>query len=47
MNVEPPLPKEPAAAAVAPSGSDNAAPTAKLPVPPKRPQAQAAPPPAR
>lgn len=41
MNAEPPLPKEPAAAA------EGAAPAAKLPVPPKRPQTQAATPPAR
>jgi hypothetical protein len=39
MNTEPPLPKEAAA--------ESAAPTAKLPVPPKRPQAQAAKPSAR
>lgn len=41
MNAEPPLPKEPAAA------TEGAASAAKLPVPPKRPQTQAATPPAR
>ena len=40
MNAEPPLPKEPAAA-------DAAASAPKLPIPPKRPQTQAATPPAR
>jgi hypothetical protein len=47
MNAEPPLPKEPAVNAAAPASPDGAAPTAKLPVPPKRPQSQAATPPAR
>jgi hypothetical protein len=42
MNTEPPLPKE-----AAPAAAENAAPAAKLPVPPRRPQAQAATPPAR
>jgi hypothetical protein len=41
MNAEPPLPKEPAAAA------EGGASAPKLPVPPKRPQTQAATPPAR
>jgi len=47
MNAEPPLPKEPAGNAAAPPATEGAAPPAKLPVPPKRPQAQAATPPAR
>lgn len=47
MNSEPPLPKNSAAGAAAPpAGTEAAAPTA-VPVPPKRPQAQAATPPAR
>ncbi|MSO68559.1 MAG: hypothetical protein EXQ82_12380 [Pseudolabrys sp.] len=47
MNAEPPLPKEPAPNAAAPSATEDSAPAAKLPVPPKRPQTQAATPPAR
>jgi hypothetical protein len=47
MNAEPQLPKEPAGNAAAPLSPEGVAPTAKLPVPPKRPQAQAASPPAR
>jgi hypothetical protein len=42
MNAEPLLPKDPA-----PAAGENPAPTANLPVPPKRPQRQAAEPPAR
>ena len=47
MNAEPQLPKEPAGNAAPPLSPDGVAPAAKLPVPPKRPQAQAASPPAR
>ena len=48
MNSEPPPPKDPDAGAAAASASgDDAAAPAKTPVPPKRPQAQAAKPPAR
>ncbi len=54
MNAEPPLPPPPADNAAAPPATNAAAPPAanaaapvKLPVPPKRPQAQAATPPAR
>jgi hypothetical protein len=47
MNSEPPLPKDPAASAAAPSDGESPAPTAKTPVPPKRPQTQAVTPPAR
>ncbi len=45
MNAEPPLPKEQTGTANAQAGADK--PTATAPVPPKRPQAQAASPPAR
>ena len=41
MNSEPPLPKDPDAAA-APANGETPAPAAKTPVPPKRPQSQAA-----
>ncbi len=47
MNAEPPLPKDPAADADAAPGAEAAAPPPKVPVPPKRPQSQAATPPAR
>jgi hypothetical protein len=46
MNAEPPLAKEQAGGAGQPTG-EKSAPEAKLPVPPKRPQKQAAEPPAR
>jgi hypothetical protein len=51
MNAEPPVPKDHVAgpAGAAPAAADKAAdkPTGNPPVPPKRPQAQAATPPAR
>jgi len=47
MTTEPLLPKQTTPADVAPAAAESAAPTVKLPVPPKRPQAQAAKPSAR
>ncbi len=47
MNSEPPLPKDPAAGAATPDGGEAPVAPAKTPVPPKRPQTQAATPPAR
>jgi len=47
MNSEPPMPKDPDAGETAPSGNESPAAPAKTPVPPKRPQTQAATPPAR
>jgi hypothetical protein len=47
MNAEPPLPKDPGAEADVAPGAEAAAPRPKVPVPPKRPQTQAATPPAR